>query len=157
MREELAICVLPHPQFLVILWLHTDVDPPTSQWTAAIEQLLQTRRERGLSIDRVRSLVITDGAAPNAAQRIEVMRDLHEGLPNKLAVLTLAMSNPIKRGIATALSWVNPAIRFYRPTQFREALVYLDLADQSEAIRREYQRLNARLNGLVRLVDHVSF
>jgi len=28
MREELATCILPHPQFLVVLWLHSDVDPP---------------------------------------------------------------------------------------------------------------------------------
>ena len=141
----------------MVLWFHSDVDFSVSQWTAAIKLLLQTRRERGLSVDRIRALVITDGAAPNAAQRSEVMWDLYEGLPNKLAVLTLALSNPIKRGIATALSWVNPAIRFYRPTQFREALVYLDLTDQREAIQRECQRMNAGLNGLVRLVDHVSF
>jgi len=157
MREELATSILPHPLFLVVLWLHTEVEPPASQWATAVEQLVKARRQRGLGVDRVRSMVITDGGAPNPAQRVQIARDLHEGRPTKLAVLTLALSHPVKRGIATALSWVNPSIRFYQPTQFGDALAYLDLPDQGGAIQHEYQRLNARLNHLVRTLDLVSF
>jgi hypothetical protein len=157
MREELATSIVPHAQFFVVLWLHTEVDPPADQWSGAIEQLVHARRQRGLSVDRLRSMVITDGGAPNAAQRAQTARDLHEGLPSKVAVLTLAMSNPVKRGVATALSWANPSIRLYQPKQLREALLYLDLVDERYAIELEYQRLHVRLNRLVRSFDLVNF
>jgi hypothetical protein len=152
---ELSTSTIEHERFWVVLWLHTDVDPPPSEWDATVARLVGLRQTRRLAVERIRQLVISDGGAPNAFQRNRLIRDLHEGLPCKSAVVTTALSNPIKRGIATALSWVNPAIRFYEPPRFREALEYLDLANEIDAIRQEYQNLQKRLRP-VRALKSIS-
>lgn len=157
MREELAISLLPHPEFLVVLWLHAELDPPAEQWTAVVESLVKARRARGVSLDRVRSLVISDGGSPNAGQRIQIVRDLHEGQPTRVGVVTLALSNPVKRGLATAMSWVNPSIRFFQPARFQDALAYLELSDQRSEVEREYRVLKQRCGRLVRIFDQVAF
>ncbi len=154
-RSELSTSILEHEQFLVVLWLHTDIDPPASQWNTTVASLIELRQARKLAVERIRQLVISDGGAPNAFQRNRLTRDLHDGLPCKLAVVTTVLSNPIKRGIATALSWVNPSVRFYEPSGFLEALEYLDLADELDAIWREYQLLDTRIGPVraLRLID----
>jgi len=157
MREELATSLFSHPEFLVVLWLHTELDPPDGQWSAAVERLASARRSKGVALDCVRTLVISDGGSPSAAQRVQVMRDLHEGQPSRVAVVTLSLSSPVKRGVATALSWINPSVRFFQPARFQDALLYLDLVEHRREIEREYRELNERFGRLVRIFDQVSF
>jgi hypothetical protein len=149
MRAELLVSVVEHPRYFVVLWLHSELDPPKEQWDAAVERLSELRRARRLPVDRVRQLVVSDGGAPNALQRHEFVREFHEGLPTKVAVLTSVLeSQPVKRGIATALSWVNPSVRFYEPREAVEALIYLDLLEQRDAILHEYKRLQLKMRPL---------
>lgn len=157
MREEMTTSILPHPELLVALWLHTEVDPPDPQWTAAVQQLLRERRARGLPPNQLRYIVIADGAAPSVAQRAELFREVHEGQPVRVAVITLSLSNPVIRGIATAMSWVNPGLRFFQPARFPDALAYLELADHRSEIEREYRAMKDRLGRPVRVFDEVSF
>ena len=51
------------------------------------------------------------------------------------------LSNPFKRGIATALSWTNPAMKFFQPEETDEALRHLDLREARAAIWSEYGKL----------------
>ena len=157
MRDEMTISILPHPELLVALWLHTEVDPSDQQWSAAVQSLLRERRAHGFTPDQLRYIVISEGGAPSVAQRVELVRDVHEGQPARAAAVTLALSNPVKRSIATAISWLNPGIRFFHPARFQDALAYLDLGDQRREIEREYRGLKERLGCTIRVFDQVSF
>jgi len=116
----------------------------------------------------MRSLVVTDGGAPNTKQRAQLAAAVNQA-PFKLAVVTTVLENPIKRGVATALSWLNPAIRFYVPSQFHDAVHYLGLAAHTDAVWRQYGELAselpradktlpliARATGLPRIVEQAS-
>lgn len=157
MREEMITSILPHPELLVALWLHTELDPPDHQWSAAVQALVRERRTRGLTPSHLRCIVISDGGAPSVEQRVELFRDVHEGQPARVAAVTLALSNPVKRGIATAISWVNPGIRFFQPARFQDALAYLDLSDHRREIEREFRDMKERFGRLVRIFDQLSF
>ena len=157
MREEMTTSMLPHPERLVVLWLHTELDPPEQQWSAALRALVRERRTRGVTPDDLRYIVISDGGSPSAAQRAELFRDVHEGQPVRVAAITLALSNPVIRGIATAISWVNPGLRFFQPARFHDALAYLELSDWRGEIECEHRAMKERFGRPVRVFDQVAF
>ncbi len=144
MSANLATTFLTLRPFLVVLWLHSDVDPTDLEWNTALGELAVRRRARHLSVDQLRQVVISDGGSPNAGQRKHSAAAL-DGLPSKLAVLTTVLLNPIKRGAATAVSWLNPAVRFYYPTSLTEALEYLEVGDHRATIGHAFQELQSQL------------
>ena len=73
----------------------------------------------------VRALVVSDGGAPGGVQRARMAREL----PIKASVVTTTLSDPVKRGIATALCWVNPRFFFGGPTDARAAANHIDIGD----------------------------
>lgn len=115
-----------------MIWLHTAVDPSPVDWAAGIEKTMALKTQLGLP--ELRSLVVSDGGAPNVAQRGELTHKVFDGKPSKLAVLTNALSNPIKRGVATAISWVNPAFLALPPERWRDAFHHLDLESELDAV-----------------------
>jgi len=122
----------------VLLWLHTEEDPPQDEFNQALNRVIELKRKRN-GVTTFRSLVVTDGGAPNTLQRGQVS-DVFEGKVKAVAVTTV-LNNRIKRGIATAISWINPSFRAHSPEEFDVALRYLDLADHRTAIVAEFQRL----------------
>jgi hypothetical protein len=56
--------------------------------------------------------------------------------------LSTVLSNRLKRGIATAVSWLNPNFRAYPPSEYRLALEHLDLEDHAQQVLAELVRLN---------------
>ncbi|WP_146660969.1 hypothetical protein [Enhygromyxa salina] len=126
----------------VALWLHTEQDPPAELWTSAIEQLSALKQELRGDVSSLRMLVITDGGAPNALQRSALFTQLLEGKV-KSAVVTTVLANRFKRGIATAIFWLNPNFRAFGPDQLDQALAHLDLDGHGERLieqLREVQR-----------------
>jgi hypothetical protein len=119
--------------------------------------LVRERRARRLTPSQLRHIVIADGGSPSPDQRAELFREVHEGQPVRVAAITLALSNPVIRGVATAMSWGNPGLRFFQPARFRDALAYLDLGDQRSEIEHEYRAMKERLGRPVRVFDEVSF
>jgi hypothetical protein len=145
MRRELALTILELGNRTVVMWLHTMVDPPTDQWDAAIEAIVEHRAARKLAPSEMRHLVVSDGGAPSAKQRAQLLRAVWEGTPGHIAVVTPVLTNPIKRGVATALTWLNPLSRFYEPSGFRVALEYLEVAHHTDAIWSAYGELAQQL------------
>jgi hypothetical protein len=141
---ELAMSTLMQGELMVILWLHTQADPPDPEWDSAVSKLFGLRNARRLSADLIRQLVISDGGAPNALQRKE-MADFFYGMPSKLSVVTPVLANPVKRGVATAVTWLNPASRFYEPPEMTQAIAYLDLTSVTSTLEAEFQRLQKQL------------
>lgn len=112
----------------VVLWLHTAEEFPDAAWNQHFEGIAAHMRDNKVPKERMRHLVVTDGAAPNARQRVQMKDMLFHGGSVPLSVITTALSNPVKRGIATAISWLNPAAKFYSPAEAEQALAHLDLA-----------------------------
>jgi hypothetical protein len=94
-------------------------------------------------MDRVGVLTFTDGAGPTAAQRAD-MRDFLGGRQLRLAVVS---ASRLTRGIVTAISWFNPAIRVFAPAELARAYTYLDVsADGERGLWAEIERLDARMH-----------
>jgi hypothetical protein len=127
---EVAITGLRVGGLLVFLWLHTANDPSDDEWDHAFELMSAMRRKEGLHFADVRVLIISDGGAPGGVQRARIARDF----PFKSSVITTVLADPIKRGIATALSWINPRFYFGAPKDARRALEHLDLRDRWNAL-----------------------
>lgn len=128
----------------VVLSLHTDVDPSREEWSQFLEELGSALRDQRGNVDGIRNLAISDGGAPNAAQRREMME--HVGnKANKVAVITSSLENPIKRGVATALTWLNPAFRAGPPSKWQDLLGHVGLTGHVEELLRELDELQREL------------
>jgi hypothetical protein len=140
---EVAHALVRLGPFAASLWLHTANEVPKSEWDAPIARLLEFSREHPRDVASLRTLVLSDGGAPNAAQRAQVKNELLRGRGSKMSVITTALSNPVRRGLATAVQWMNPSTRFFLPRETSQALAHVDLerwpgeiADQFAALAR---------------------
>jgi hypothetical protein len=150
--SEVAISGVRIGQLLVFVWLHTKNDPSDEEWDRAFDSMTAARRREGVPLTDVRSLVITDGGAPGGVQRARIGREL----PIKLSVITTVLENPIKLGIATALSWGNPRFFFGGPKDAMRAAEHVDLADQWDVLWPvfvEMQRTLPRIQTLELLAE----
>jgi hypothetical protein len=106
------------------VWLHTANDPAPAEWTRACQAVAALLSAKKGSVATLRKFVITDGGAPNATQRKQMNQDTLRGVAVKTVVITSVLrTNPIKRGIVTALQWINPAFRVFEP---HDVLLALD-------------------------------
>jgi hypothetical protein len=126
----------------VVFWLHTKEDPPQQPWEDALKMLSDIAKKIG-DRSKLVSICVTDGGAPNTLQRRQFNEALEGGVQS--AVVTTVLSNPIKRGVATALLCLNPGCRAVQPSDFDRALQYLSLEDRKPAIIAEFRRLQANL------------
>lgn len=147
-RPQTVIGKIAHPELLVVLWLHTAVNPSDIEWDRACAQIIAWRRAHGSDVERLRQLVISDGGAPNARQRSRSSHDVQAGQPSKIALVTTVLTNPIKRGVATALTWINPSFRFYEPSGILKALQHLEIANHASAVKAEFERLELNLGSV---------
>jgi hypothetical protein len=110
------------------VWLHTGDDPSPDEWSAGCRVVVDFARENRGDFARFRALIVTDGGTPDALQRKELFGGALRGHPVKTAVVTEAVTtNALKRGIATALAWMNPNCRVFEPTELAAALQHVDL------------------------------
>lgn len=130
--------------FCVAVWLHTRVDPPAAEFEAGLAEMVRHRKLRNAGADHVRSLVVSDGGAPSTKQRAQLAAALDHS-PSRLAVVTTVLENPIKRGVATALGWLNSDVRFYEPRAFRDAVDYLGLRVHTDVLWKELGVLASEL------------
>jgi hypothetical protein len=119
------------PQHDVHLWLHTKVDTPAEEWAAVMTTMAgHLESISAARLARQRLLVLTDGAAPNAHQRKRLFVDVLGGRPVPIAVLTGKLST-VTRGIATAVSWLNPRLGVFEPEEIMKAFDHLGLEHAS--------------------------
>jgi len=131
--------------------LHTAAAPRLDEWMAFENSLRQVKSAGEL--DRLRVLVVSDGGAPNTLQRHTVQNEINEGRPVKTALLTNSLANPIKRGIARAITWMNEGFKVCEPQDLRSALVHLDLANELDAVWNMAKALQAQLPPVETLGD----
>ena len=103
------------PLFVVV---HSASEASDDEWEQYMLTLSQHRRRVG---DSFQMLIYALGGTPTASQRAR-LKVVLGSQPVPMAVLSGA---PMVRGVVTALSWFNPLIRSFGPTQFPDALRYL--------------------------------
>lgn len=128
----------------VVIALHTQNDPLPDEWENFVDLQAKTRKKLGDDLSRIRNVVVTDGGAPNAKQR-DLLTKAFGGGSVKVGVITTSLTNPIKRGIATAITWANPGFKAVLPEQWQDALQHLNLEGQIQPILFELERLQAKL------------
>ena len=97
-------------------------EPTASDWKIYLDAI-KAAEKGGISLTRLRTLVFSDGAGPNAQQR-KALADYLNGRPSPLAIVT---GVTIMRGVITALRWFNPQVRAFAPDELGEALNYLEV------------------------------
>jgi hypothetical protein len=101
----------------VMLVAHTSRAPTDVEWERYLGAM------RGHDVERMRSLVFTDGGAPNMAQRGR----LNDTLDGKTSTGAVISASALVRGVVTALRWFNPKLKAFSPTEVPQALTYLDI------------------------------
>lgn len=110
------------------VWLHTRSDPAPDEWSASCQAVADFGKANGGDFTRFRALFVTDGGTPDARQRKELFRDALGGYPAMMSIVTEAVTtNALKRGIATALGWMNPNFRVFEPTDLGPALEHIGI------------------------------
>lgn len=137
---EVAYDIVKLGRFAASLWLHTDRDVPQPEWDTAMDRLEAFLRANRMNVTDLRTLVLSDGGAPNAVQRARV-RELLMGHGSKSSIITVALSNPIRRGLATAVQWMNPGTRFFLPREVRPAILHVDLAPWPRELAERLSKL----------------
>lgn len=130
---ELAFALISRGGLDLAICLHTAEPVPNHEWTKLIEQLERCGMAGGADPQRARMLVVTDGGAPDARQRSQLGR-LWRGKAIQTAVLVPGLSNPIKRGLMTALTWFNPRMAFFVPEQLTGALRHIGLEGEQNSV-----------------------
>jgi hypothetical protein len=124
--------------------LHTSARPHAEEWSALEASLRQVKSARDL--DRLRVLVVSDGGAPDTHQRNTVHNGICDGKPTRSALLTNSLANPVKRGIARALTWMNEGFKVLEPHDLPGALAHLDLAHDLDHVWKVAGVLQSKLS-----------
>jgi len=133
-----------------VICVHGSLAPSQAEWN----QVLELYR-RHPNISQLKTLVWTDGGAPNAAQRSELTAALAGGKSMPIAVITASV---LARAAGTALTWLNPGFRLFGPNDFDRALDHLGaggverraLRELVEGMRRELSSPQASASGTSR-------
>lgn len=117
-------------------------DPTGPDWKAYLDAI-QAAEKSGIDVTaRLRTLVFSDGAGPNAQQR-KAVADYLKGRPSPLAIVT---GVTIMRGVVTALGWFNPQVKAFAPDQLEDALRYLDVPQiKRDSILRDAHEIQSEL------------
>lgn len=135
-----AIEPLPLGSKTLLVWLHTKQPPSDEEWEHGMAQT------EAIGLQKVAYLVVTDGGGPNAAHRARFQQVVGKDL-FPVAVLS---DDRLARGIVTAISWFNSAIKAFRPRDLTGALAHVGV-DQAHA-----QRILEKLQEMQGKVPRVS-
>jgi hypothetical protein len=131
----------------LVLSIQNDYAPTDEEWNeycANITLVLSDPNAAGVSL--------TDGGAPNSAQRDRVRETIgpHTG-PS--AVITRSL---LARGVVTALSWFRPKTAAFTPERAHEAMQFAGLrADQVPGVCDAIRALDERLHPQSRVVSEM--
>ncbi len=105
---------------------HTKNPPSDEEWDLYLEDS-RPYFARGMSM---RYLVVTEGGAPTAVQRMrmnEMLAEWTRANPNVIRTAIITRSAFV-RGVVTALNWFRPIARAFAPEHLNDALAFLEIA-----------------------------
>jgi hypothetical protein len=128
----------------VVVFVHGSRAPTDSEWDVVLDYYRQAP-----DASRLRALVYTEGGAPDAKQRARLVEFSHATA--RIAVLT---ASALARAAGIAISWFNPQLRLFKPSEVERALDHLE-ATTGERV--ELRRTLAELQGeIVQTQAHPS-
>lgn len=116
----------------VVVFVHGSVAPSDPEWESVLDYYRQVPDS-----SRLRALVYTDGGAPDAKQRARLVELSHTKA--RIAVLT---ASAFARAAGIAVSWFNPHLRLFKPSEVERALDHLEVTPEE---RVELRRILAEL------------
>jgi len=120
----------------LMICVHTSRAPSDAEWARYIAAV------GTCDVERLRTVVFTDGGAPNSEQRKLVNR----ALGGKTSVGGIVTGNVVVRSAVTALSWFNPKIKAFSPERTEEAFQHVGLTpDEVPAVWEIVARLRTEL------------
>lgn len=124
-----------------LVFVHTDEPPSDEEWARLIEAFREVPDLR-----RCRVLVLTDGGAPDARQRLSINRVLKDFNPP----VAIVSSSMVARAVVTAMGWFNPRVRAFASDDMDGAFTHLDASEVDRG------RLSQTVNELRRLLGYPS-
>jgi hypothetical protein len=109
----------------IFIALHTENAPSDEEWRRFIDATLAAANEHKGDFTKVKSLVITDGGGPNAAQR-KLASDMLSGRQACTAVIS---HSSLIRGVITAMAWFNAKVKAFSPDERASAFRHLEIPD----------------------------
>ncbi len=126
------------------IWLHTAQTPSDAEWDAGIQLLIDYKAAHHGDLSRYRVLAVSDGGRPGLNERTR-FTSIYEKRAVPTAAVTIGLSNAVMRGVATALSWLNPGFKAHGPDQFDAAIGHLGLARFDREILMQLEVLQKEL------------
>jgi hypothetical protein len=142
---DMSFTTLERARHRLVLVLHTAENPSLLEWAEYEAELRRLKHLGGGDSASILNLVVSDGGAPNTTQRSAFQNDIFGGKAAQVALLTNSLSNPVKRGIAKAITWLNPGFRIFEPDDLPGALDYLESSEAFDDVWRGYCALQARM------------
>lgn len=122
----------------IMLVVHTSDSPSDPEWERYIAGLASMK-----DLNALRSIVFTDGGAPNLSQR----RALNDFLADRQVLGAVVSHSHLVRGVVTALRWYNPKIRAFSPREIQTAFDYVGVRpEELDPVWETVERLRARLD-----------
>lgn len=131
--NDMGMTIVNCGEYHLSIWLHTTVNPPIEGWAEGVGRVAELKRQLGGDVSKMLILALSDGGAPNTAQRGELFIDVLEG-KSKAAAISCQLSHRWLRSIATAITWLSPNFRAFPPEQFDLALAHIGLQEYREQI-----------------------
>jgi hypothetical protein len=132
----------------VVLVVHDSNSPSDEEWDEYCRNIGECLKDPAGA-----GIALTDGGAPNAAQRERVRLQLAGRTPRS-AVVSPSL---LVRGVVTALRWYNPHTVAFSPANIRDAFHFLGLtSSQANELWSAVQELDRRLTRASKVVAEVS-
>lgn len=123
----------------IVIVAHTERDPEDDEYATYCDFCLALPKQVN------RYFIVSAGGAPTPKQRATTNATLKKrGQPE--SIVAVVTPKTIVRGIVTALSWFNPKIMSFAPTELDAAMRYLGLTPtEAGEVGLELRKLQAEL------------
>jgi hypothetical protein len=111
--------------------VHNRLPPSDEEWSAWLDFNIRNFAPGAM----LKCLVVTEGGAPTATQRLQMTEKLNEHLAGNPKAFrgAIVTASAFVRGVVTALSWFHPGYCAFSPAHMGDALTYLEIKEQFHA------------------------
>jgi hypothetical protein len=121
--------------------------PDRGEWQEYVEAARAGLARNAGDIERLPTLLLSDGGAPDALQR-SAINELQVQV-GKTARVAFLSESTLTRGVTRALTWLNPKLKVFPPERFLDAFAYLGVPpERAGAVKGELLSLERDLDGM---------
>lgn len=142
---KIATTIVTVGKIEVMLWLHTREMPSIPEWDLHIGKLREASERRGGDMKNFVSLVFSDGGHPNARERKIIFSEIFGGGQARFAAVSIDLKNPVLRGVATVIAWLQPGFGAYPPNDIAGALAHVGLTESADRVISEFETLQREM------------